>query len=77
MSERIRSNVRERRRLEGGYCQCRFTGSRITVDQVKRTLRDLFAIQGRQVSIENIQKVVAEYFNIKISDLLSKEEIDR
>ena len=73
MSERIRSNVRE---LEGALrrviANARFTGSRITVDQVKRTLRDLFAIQGRQVSIENIQKVVAEYFNIKISDLLSK-----
>ena len=73
MSERIRSNVRE---LEGALrrviANARFTGSRITVDQVKRTLRDLFAIQVRQVSIENIQKVVAEYFNIKISDLLSK-----
>ena len=73
MSERIRSNVRE---LEGALrrviANARFTGSRITVDQVKRTLRDLFAIQGRQVSIENIQKIVAEYFNIKISDLLSK-----
>jgi chromosomal replication initiator protein len=73
MSERIRSNVRE---LEGALrrviANARFTGSRITVDQVKRTLRDLFAIQDRQVSIENIQKVVAEYFNIKISDLLSK-----
>ena len=73
ISERIRSNVRE---LEGALrrviANARFTGSRITVDQVKRTLRDLFAIQDRQVSIENIQKVVAEYFNIKISDLLSK-----
>ena len=73
MSERIRSNVRE---LEGALrrviANARFTGSRITVDQVERTLRDLFAIQGRQVSIENIQKVVAEYFNMKISDLLSK-----
>ncbi len=73
MSERIRSNVRE---LEGALrrviANARFTGSKITVDQVERTLRDLFAIQGRQVSIENIQKVVAEYFNIKISDLLSK-----
>ena len=73
MSERIRSNVRE---LEGALrrviANARFTGSRITVDQVKRTLRDLFAIQDRQVSIENIQKIVAEYFNIKISDLLSK-----
>ena len=73
ISERIRSNVRE---LEGALrrviANARFTGSKITVDQVKRTLRDLFAIQDRQVSIENIQKVVAEYFNIKIADLLSK-----
>ena len=73
IGERIRSNVRE---LEGALrrviANARFTGSRITIEQVKRALRDLLAIQDRQVSIDNIQKMVAEYYNIKISDLLSK-----
>ena len=50
----------------------RFTGSKITIEQVKRALRDLFAIQDRQISIDNIQKTVALYFNIKISDMVSK-----
>ena len=39
---------------------------------MKRALRDLFAIQDRQISIDNIQRTVAEYYNIKIGDLLSK-----
>jgi chromosomal replication initiator protein len=73
IAERIRSNVRE---LEGALrrviANARFTGSRITIEQVKRSLRDLFAIQDRQISIENIQKTAAEYYNIKVSDLLSK-----
>ncbi|HCG69721.1 MAG TPA: chromosomal replication initiator protein DnaA, partial [Gammaproteobacteria bacterium] len=67
------SNVRE---LEGALrrviANARFTGSRITIEQVKRSLRDLFAIQDRQISIDNIQKTAAEYYNIKVSDLLSK-----
>jgi chromosomal replication initiator protein len=73
IGERIRSNVRE---LEGALrrviANARFTGSRITIDQVKRALRDLLAIQDRQISIDNIQRLVAEYYNIKISDILSK-----
>ena len=73
IAERIRSNVRE---LEGALrrviANARFTGSKISIDQVKRALRDLFAIQDRQISIDNIQRRVAEYYNIKISDLLSK-----
>jgi chromosomal replication initiator protein len=73
IAERIRSNVRE---LEGALrrviANARFTGSRISIDQVKRALRDLFAILDRQISIDNIQKTTAEYYNIKISDLLSK-----
>ncbi|MCZ6641893.1 MAG: chromosomal replication initiator protein DnaA [Gammaproteobacteria bacterium] len=73
IGERIRSNVRE---LEGALrrviANARFTGSRITIEQVKRSLRDLLAIQDRQVRIENIQRTVAEYYNIKISDILSK-----
>ena len=50
----------------------RFTGSKITIEQVKRALRDLLAIQDRQVGMDNIQRTVAEYYNIKISDILSK-----
>ena len=73
IAERIRSNVRE---LEGALrrviANARFTGRHISVDQVKRALRDLFAIQDRQISIDNIQRTVAEYYNIKLSDLLSK-----
>jgi chromosomal replication initiator protein len=73
IGERIRSNVRE---LEGALrrviANARFTGTRITIEQVKRALRDLLAIQDRQISIDNIQRTVAEYYNIKISDILSK-----
>jgi chromosomal replication initiator protein len=73
IAERIRSNVRE---LEGALrrviANARFTGSRICIEQVKRALRDLFAIQDRLISMGNIQRTVAEYYNIKISDILSK-----
>ena len=73
IAERIRWNVRE---LEGAlrrvHANARFTGHEITVDQTRRALRDLFAVQDRQQSIDNIQRVVAEYYKIKISDLLSK-----
>ena len=73
IAERIRSNVRE---LEGALrrviANARFTGSMITIEQVKRALRDLFAIQHRQISMSNIQRTVAEYYKIKNSDMLSK-----
>ena len=73
IAERIRSNVRE---LEGALrrvvANARFTGNKISVEQAKRALRDLFAIQDRQMSIANIQRVVAEYYKIKISEILSK-----
>ena len=73
IAERIRSNVRE---LEGALrrvvANAQFTGSMITIEQVKRALRDLFAIQNRQMSIDNIYRTVAEYYNIRISDILSK-----
>ncbi len=73
IAERIRSNVRE---LEGALrrvtANARFTGNTITIDQVKRALRDLFAIQDRQISIDNIQRTVAEYYKIKNSEILSK-----
>jgi chromosomal replication initiator protein len=73
IAERIRSNVRE---LEGALrrviANARFTGRQISIDQVKRALRDLFAIQDRQISIDNIQRHTAKYYNLKLADLLSK-----
>lgn len=73
VAQRIRSNVRE---LEGALkkviANARFTGKKITLEFVKESLKDLLALQEKQVSIENIQKIVAEYFKIKMSDLNSK-----
>jgi len=74
IAKRIRSNVRE---LEGALrrviANYRFTGREIDVDFAKEALRDLLALQDRLVSIENIQKTVAEYFKIRVGDLLSKK----
>jgi len=74
IAKRIRSNVRE---LEGALrrviANSRFTGREITVDFAKEALRDLLALQDRLVSIENIQKTVADYFKIRVADLLSKK----
>jgi chromosomal replication initiator protein len=74
IAERIRSNVRE---LEGALrrviATSTFTGRPIDKELVKESLRDLIAIQDRQVGIENIQKTVAEYYKIRISDLHSKK----
>ena len=73
VAQKIRSNVRE---LEGALkrvvANSHFTGKPITIEFVKETLKDLLAVQDRQVSVENIQKVVAEYYKIKVSDLHSK-----
>ena len=73
IAKRIRSNVRE---LEGALkrviANAQFTGKPITMDFVKDALRDLLTLQDRLVTMENIQKTVAEYFKIKVSDLLSK-----
>jgi len=73
IAERIRSNVRE---LEGALkrvmANAHFTGRPLSVEQVRSALRDLLAIQERQVGVDNIQRTVAEYYKIKISDLLSK-----
>ena len=73
IAQRIRSNVRE---LEGALkrviANAQFTGEKITSDFVKESLKDLLALQERMVSIENIQKTVAEYYKIKKADLLSK-----
>ena len=73
IAKRIRSNVRE---LEGALrrviANSRFTGRPINLEFAKEALRDLLALQERLVSIENIQKTVAEYFKIRVGDLLSK-----
>ena len=73
IAKRIRSNVRE---LEGALrrviANSHFTGKAITIDFVKEALRDLFVLQDKLVTIDNIQKTVAEYYKIKIADLMSK-----
>lgn len=73
IAQRIRSNVRE---LEGALkrviANAQFTGSAISVDFTKEALKDLLALQDKLVTIENIQKTTAEYFKIRVSDLLSK-----
>lgn len=73
IAQRIRSNVRE---LEGALkrviANAHFTGRAIDVDLVREALKDLLALQDKQVNVDNIQRVVAEYYKIKVSDLLSK-----
>jgi chromosomal replication initiator protein len=73
LAQKIRSNVRE---LEGALkrviANAHFTGSAITPPFIKESLKDLLALQDKQVSIDNIQRVVADYYKIKVSDLLSK-----
>ncbi len=72
MGKRIRSNIRE---LEGALrrviANSTFTGTSINLDFAKNALRDMIAAQDKQVTIDNIQKTVAEYFQIRTSDLLS------
>ncbi|WP_419813669.1 chromosomal replication initiator protein DnaA [Bacterioplanoides sp.] len=73
IAQKIRSNVRE---LEGALkrviANSHFTGSDITLPFIKESLKDLLALQDKQVSIDNIQRIVAEYYKLKLSDLLSK-----
>ena len=73
IAKRLRSNVRE---LEGALnrvvANANFTGRAITIDFVREALRDLLALQDKLVTIDNIQKTVAEYYKIKVADLLSK-----
>ena len=73
IAKRIRSNVRE---LEGALrrvaANAQFTGEPITIDFAKEALRDLLALQEKLVTVENIQKTVAEYYKIRVADLLSK-----
>ncbi len=72
IGKRVRSNIRE---LEGALrriiANAQFTGRPITVDFAKDALRDMLAAQDKQVTVENIQKTVAEYFKIRVSDLNS------
>ena len=74
ISERIRSNVRE---LEGALkrvgANAKFANKEVDLNLIKESLRDLLAIQARQVGIDNIQKTVSDYFNIRLSDLLSSK----
>lgn len=74
VAKHIRSNVRE---LEGALkrilAYAGFHGQEITLPTVKEALRDLLAVQNRQVSIDNIQKTVAEYYKLRLSDMHSKK----
>ncbi|AMO73516.1 Chromosomal replication initiator protein DnaA [Pseudomonas citronellolis] len=73
IAQRIRSNVRE---LEGALkrviAHSHFMGRPITIELIRESLKDLLALQDKLVSIDNIQRTVAEYYKIKIADLLSK-----
>ena len=73
IAERIRSNVRE---LEGALkrviASANFTGRPFDIDLIKDSLKDLLALQDKQVSLDNIKRKVAEYYKIKVADLMSK-----
>ncbi|HEY0061388.1 MAG TPA: chromosomal replication initiator protein DnaA [Telluria sp.] len=73
VAKHLRSNVRE---LEGALrkilAYSRFHGKDITIDVVKEALKDLLSVQNRQISVENIQKTVADFFSIKVADMYSK-----
>ena len=74
IAKHIRSNVRE---LEGAlkrvFAYVRFTGTPLSLAATKEALKDLLVIQNRQISIENIQKTVADYYKIKVADMYSKK----
>ena len=74
VAKHLRSNVRE---LEGALrkilAYSRFHGKDITIEIVKDALKDLLSVQNRQISVENIQKTVADFFNIKVADMYSKK----
>lgn len=76
VAQRIRSNVRE---LEGAlrrvYANAQFTGKAITLGFAKEALSDLLTLQDKLVTIENIQKTVADYYKIPVSDLLSNSRL--
>ncbi|KPV41348.1 chromosomal replication initiation protein [Thiohalorhabdus denitrificans] len=74
ISERIQSNVRD---LEGAFnrvvAHARFLGRHVDMDLTKEALADLLEMQTRLITIENIQKVVANYYNIRVADMRSKK----
>jgi chromosomal replication initiator protein len=74
MAQKLRSNVRE---LEGALkkvvAHANFLGEDITVPLIKEALKDLLAIQSKLVSVDNIQRTVAEYYKIKMADMISKK----
>jgi len=74
IAKHIRSNVRE---LEGALkrvlAYSRFTGHPLSLDVAREALKDLLAVQNRQISIENIQKTVADYYKIKVAEMYSKK----
>ena len=73
IAQRIRSNVRE---LEGALkrviASAHFTGRVIDIELIKDSLKDLLALQDKQVSLDNIQRTAAEYYKIKVADLMSR-----
>ncbi len=73
IAQRIRSNVRE---LEGALkrviASAHFMGREIDIELIRESLKDLLALQDKQVSMENIQRTVAEYYKIKVSDMMSR-----
>lgn len=73
VAKHLRSNVRE---LEGALSKIMaystFHNKNVSIDVVKDALKDLLAVQNRQISVENIQKTVADFFDIKIADMYSK-----
>ncbi|WP_101758650.1 chromosomal replication initiator protein DnaA [Oceanicoccus sp. KOV_DT_Chl] len=73
IAQRIRSNVRE---LEGALkrviASAHFTGRAIDIELIRESLKDLLALQDKQISLDNIQRTVAEYYKIKVSDMMSK-----
>ncbi|HVC12543.1 MAG TPA: chromosomal replication initiator protein DnaA [Burkholderiales bacterium] len=74
IAKHIRSNVRE---LEGALKKvlafARFTGRELSLDLAKEALRDILNVANRQITVEGIQKTVAEYFKLKVSDMHSKK----
>ena len=74
IAKHLRSNIRE---LEGALrkilAYVRFHGKEVTIDVAKEALKDLLSIQNRQISVENIQKAVADFYSIKVADMYSKK----
>ncbi len=74
IAKQVRSSVRE---LEGALnrivAMAKFTGHAVDVHLAKEALKDLIAVRGRQITIENIQKTVADYYKIKVAEMYSKK----